>query len=115
MALTKPQHRVRRHRRVRKKVMGTRRAPAPRRVPSNKHIYVQAIDDIAGHTLAAASTMENELRANATATTDAATRSASSSASASRPRGSNRWSSIAADSSTTAASRPSPTAPAPPD
>ena len=73
MSLTKPQHRVRRHRRVRKKVMGTAQRPRLAVFRSNKHIYVQAIDDIAGHTVASASTMEADLRANATATTDAAT------------------------------------------
>jgi len=73
MSLTKSQHRVRRHRRVRKKVMGTAQRPRLAVFRSNKHIYVQAIDDIAGHTVASASTMETGLRANATATTDAAT------------------------------------------
>ena len=72
MSLTKLQHRVRRHRRVRKKVMGTAQRPRLAVFRSNKHIYVQAIDDIAGHTVASASTMETSLRANATATTDAA-------------------------------------------
>jgi hypothetical protein len=39
---------VRRHRRVRKKVMGTAARPRLAVFRSNKHIYVQAIDDIAG-------------------------------------------------------------------
>src|SRR4029077_7108743 len=73
MGLTKPHHRVRRHRRVRKKVMGTAQRPRLAVFRSNKHIYVQAIDDIAGHTVASASTMETNLRTAATATTDAAT------------------------------------------
>jgi len=73
MSLTKSEHRVRRHRRVRKKVTGTAQRPRLAVFRSNKHIYVQAIDDIAGHTVASASTMESELRATATATTDAAT------------------------------------------
>ena len=73
MALTKQEHRRRRHRRVRKKVMGTAERPRIAVFRSSKHIYVQAIDDIAGHTIASASTMETNLRANATATTDAAT------------------------------------------
>jgi large subunit ribosomal protein L18 len=74
MSLTKSEHRVRRHRRVRKKVMGTAARPRLTVFRSNKHIYVQAIDDIAGHTVASASTMEADLRSTATATTDAATR-----------------------------------------
>ena len=73
MSLTKSEHRVRRHRRVRKKVMGTAERPRLAVFRSSKHIYVQAIDDIAGHTVASASTMEADLRATATATTDAAT------------------------------------------
>jgi large subunit ribosomal protein L18 len=73
MSLTKRQHRIVRHRRVRKKVMGTAARPRLAVFRSNKHIYVQAIDDINGHTVASASTMESSLRANATATTDAAT------------------------------------------
>jgi large subunit ribosomal protein L18 len=73
MGLTKSEHRVRRHRRVRKKVMGTAARPRLAVFRSNKHIYVQAIDDIAGHTVASASTMETALRSSGTATTDAAT------------------------------------------
>jgi large subunit ribosomal protein L18 len=73
MSLTKSEHRLRRHRRVRKKVMGTAQRPRLTVFRSNKHIYVQAIDDIAGHTVASASTMEADLRTAATATTDAAT------------------------------------------
>ena len=73
MALTKPERLKRRHRRVRKKIMGTAQRPRLAVFRSNKHVYVQAIDDIAGHTVASASTMEADLRSAATATTDAAT------------------------------------------
>ena len=72
MALTKAEHRVRRHRRVRKKVSGTAERPRLAVFRSNKHIYVQAIDDISGRTLASASTLEAERRGDATATVDAA-------------------------------------------
>ena len=72
MSLTKSEHRERRHRRVRKKVMGTAERPRLAVFRSNKHIYVQAIDDIAGRTLVSASTMEADLRGGATATVDAA-------------------------------------------
>jgi large subunit ribosomal protein L18 len=72
MALTKAEHRIRRHRRVRKKVMGTAERPRLAVFRSNKHIYVQAIDDLAGRTVASASTMETDVRGGATATVAAA-------------------------------------------
>ena len=46
----------RRHRRVRKKVSGTSERPRLAVYRSNKHIYAQVIDDVAGRTLAASST-----------------------------------------------------------
>ena len=72
MSLTKPEHRLRRHRRVRKKVLGTAERPRLAVFRSNKHIYAQVIDDIAGRTIASASTLEAERRGGATATVDAA-------------------------------------------
>jgi large subunit ribosomal protein L18 len=72
MALTKNERLKRRHRRVRKKIMGTAERPRLAVFRSNKHVYAQAIDDIAGHTLVAASTVEADQRAGATATVDAA-------------------------------------------
>ena len=73
MGLTKSEHRIRRHRRVRKKVLGTAERPRLAVFRSNKHIYVQAIDDMSGRTVASASTMESAQRSGATATVDAAT------------------------------------------
>jgi large subunit ribosomal protein L18 len=72
MALSTRERRQRRHRRVRKKIMGTAERPRLAVFRSNKHIYVQAIDDLAGRTVAAASTMEPGLRGNRTGSVDAA-------------------------------------------
>ncbi len=54
--------RKRRHLRVRKRVTGTPERPRLNVFRSDKHIYAQVIDDVAGHTLAAASTVDLELR-----------------------------------------------------
>ena len=58
MTLHKVESRERRHRRVRKKVRGTAARPRLAVFRSNKHIYAQVIDDVAGVTLASASTVE---------------------------------------------------------
>ena len=50
-----------RHERVRKKISGTPERPRLCVFRSNKHIYAQVIDDVAGNTLAAASTVEKEI------------------------------------------------------
>ena len=55
--------RARRHLRVRKKVSGTSTRPRLVVSRSTRHVYVQLVDDIAGRTLASASTMEADLRA----------------------------------------------------
>ena len=54
--------RQRRHRRVRKKAVGTVERPRLNVFRSLKHIYAQVIDDDKGHTLAAASTLDPGLR-----------------------------------------------------
>ena len=51
----------RRQRRVRGKVSGTAARPRLRVTRTNAHIYAQLIDDVAGATLASASTVEPEL------------------------------------------------------
>ncbi|MEJ6012758.1 50S ribosomal protein L18 [Corynebacterium sp. H127] len=55
--------RARRHFRIRKNLRGT--AETPRLVVhrTSRHMHVQIIDDLAGRTLAAASTMEDAVRA----------------------------------------------------
>jgi large subunit ribosomal protein L18 len=50
--------RVRRHSRVRKRVSGSANRPRLAVFRSNRHIYVQVIDDSRGATLAAASDLE---------------------------------------------------------
>lgn len=63
MALTKIERRERIKMRVRKIVSGTAEAPRMTVFRSNKNIYVQLIDDLAGVTLAAASSKDKEIAA----------------------------------------------------
>ncbi len=58
--------RIRRHERVRKTVSGTADRPRVAVFRSLAEIYVQVIDDVAGVTLASASTVDNDLRAQLT-------------------------------------------------
>jgi large subunit ribosomal protein L18 len=55
--------RKRRHFRVRKKVHGTTARPRLAVFRSTKHFVLQLIDDGAGHTLASASTLEADIKA----------------------------------------------------
>jgi large subunit ribosomal protein L18 len=54
--------RTRRHFRIRKKISGTPARPRLVVNRSSRHIAVQLIDDLAGHTLAAASSIEVDVR-----------------------------------------------------
>ncbi len=59
---TNKARRVMRHIRVRRKVKGTSERPRLAIYRSLNHIYAQVIDDTKGITLAAASSLENELK-----------------------------------------------------
>jgi large subunit ribosomal protein L18 len=62
MATTRTKARTRRHFRVRKNLSGTPERPRMAVYRSNRYVYVQVIDDVAGHTLASASSHETDLR-----------------------------------------------------
>ena len=62
MSKSRAEARKTRHYRVRKKVTGTASRPRLAVFRSNRYIYAQVIDDVAGTTLAAASSQEKELR-----------------------------------------------------
>lgn len=53
---------IRRHLRLRKKISGTAERPRLNVFRSLQHIYAQVIDDVAGTTLAAASTLDAEVK-----------------------------------------------------
>ncbi len=63
--------RKRRHHRVRKRVAGTALRPRLAVFRSNRHVVAQVIDDRTGRTIAAASSVEQDLRAGAGNTTSA--------------------------------------------
>jgi large subunit ribosomal protein L18 len=66
--MTKVEPRVarkRRHARVRAKLRGTASSPRLCVFRSLNHIYAQVIDDLKGHTLVAASTLDEEIKASA--------------------------------------------------
>src|SRR5712691_12576073 len=54
--------RLRRHHRVRRKVEGSQERLRLSVFRSGQHIYAQVIDDVTGHTLASASSIEDSLR-----------------------------------------------------
>jgi large subunit ribosomal protein L18 len=54
---------ARRHFRLRKRVSGTPERPRLSVTRSSRHIVAQLVDDLAGHTLASASSLEADVRA----------------------------------------------------
>lgn len=54
--------RQRRHIRVRRKISGTAECPRLCVCRTNKNLFVQVIDDVAGKTLASASTLDKEIK-----------------------------------------------------
>lgn len=58
----KREARIRRHARVRKNVSGTKEMPRLNIFRSNKAIYAQVIDDVAGTTLVSSSTLELKIQ-----------------------------------------------------
>lgn len=67
--LSRADSRLRRHRRIRRHISGTTDCPRLNVFRSEAEIYAQVIDDQAGSTLAAASTIDQELREKITGLT----------------------------------------------
>ncbi len=67
----KNQLRIARHMRTRKNILGTAQRPRLNVYRSSNHIYAQIIDDVTGHTLASASTLEPGLKEQCQAVTKA--------------------------------------------
>ena len=63
VSLERRRSRTRRHARLRKKISGSPQRPRLVVNRSARHMVAQLIDDVAGHTIAAASTMEADVRA----------------------------------------------------
>ena len=58
MSFNRKDQRAKRHQRLRQRVIGTAGKPRMSLCITNKHMYVQFIDDAAGNTLASASTIK---------------------------------------------------------
>ena len=72
MARTTLELRKRRHARIRRRLSGTADRPRVALHRSNKHISAQIIDDVAGRTLAAASSVEPALKGTSGGNVDGA-------------------------------------------
>ena len=69
---SKLRYRGRRHLRVRRRVVGTAERPRLVVTRSQRHVFVQVVDDSLGRTLASASTMEADLRGTTATKSDKA-------------------------------------------
>jgi large subunit ribosomal protein L18 len=61
MPITKLQRRKRVKRGIRKKIAGTAERPRLSVFRSNKNVYAQLVDDLSGHTIAAANSLQDGL------------------------------------------------------
>ena len=64
--------RVKKHKKLRNKISGTTERPRLAVYRSNNHIYAQVIDDVKGHTIVAASTVEKAIKDTLEKTDDVA-------------------------------------------
>lgn len=64
MSFNRKEQRIRRHLRLRQRVKGTAERPRMAICISNKHMYVQFIDDASMHTLASTSTLKEAKACN---------------------------------------------------
>ena len=64
--------RVKKHRKIRNRFSGTPECPRLAVFRSNNHMYAQIIDDVAGNTLVAASTLQKDVKAELEKTNDVA-------------------------------------------
>ena len=62
IAKSKSSQRARRHDRLRKRVIGSAERPRLVVTRSARHVFVQVVDDTKGHTVASASTLEDDMR-----------------------------------------------------
>ena len=69
MRATRKQSTHRRHARIRRRIKGTAERPRLAVYRSNNHIYAQVIDDYKHHTLAAASTLDADVKDDASSST----------------------------------------------
>jgi large subunit ribosomal protein L18 len=115
MARSTRELRQRRHARIRRRLSGTAERPRVAVSRTNKHISAQIIDDVAGRTLAAASSVEADLKNTSGGNVDGA--KAVASLLAERAKGANITTVVfdRGDSTTTAGWRHLPKPFAPPD
>jgi len=72
MAAKREEIRAKRKKRIRKKIEGSVERPRLSVYRSAKHIYAQVVDDLSGKTLAAASSVQKELKGESGSKIDAA-------------------------------------------